>query len=81
MSSTTGSAPSEDLKYKLSNCNLQIEVVQLPESVNQKLNSQLMSGEKISTPMVVTALTNRISLLLLKLLISLYLNRLTILKV
>jgi len=52
MSSTAGSAPTEDLKYKLSNCNMQIEVVQLPESVNQKLNSQLMSGEKISIPMV-----------------------------
>ena len=52
MSSTTGSAPIEDLKYKLSNANLQIEVVQLPESVNQKLNSQLMSGEKVSIPMV-----------------------------
>jgi hypothetical protein len=52
MSSTTGSAPIADLKYKLSNCNMQIEVVQLPESVNQKLNSQLMSGEKVSIPMV-----------------------------
>ena len=50
--SSTGSAPTEDLKYKLTNCNMQIEVVQLPESVNQKLNSQLMSGEKISIPMV-----------------------------
>jgi hypothetical protein len=52
MSSTTGSAPIEDLKYKLSNCNMQIEVVQLPASVNDKLNSQLMSGEKVSIPMV-----------------------------
>jgi len=52
MSSTTGTAPIEDLKYKLSNCNMHIEVVQLPESVNQKLNSQLMSGEKVSIPMV-----------------------------
>ena len=52
MSSTSGAAPTDDLKYKLSNCNMQIEVVQLPESVNQKLNSQLMSGEKVSIPMV-----------------------------
>jgi hypothetical protein len=31
---------------------MQIEVVQLPEFVDQKPNSQLMSGEKISIPMV-----------------------------
>jgi len=43
---------ADDMKYELSNCNMQIEVVQLPESVNQKLNSQLMSGEKNSIPMV-----------------------------
>jgi hypothetical protein len=52
MSSTSGAAPTDDMKYKLSNCNMQIEVVQLPESVNSKLNSQLMSGEKVSIPMV-----------------------------
>jgi hypothetical protein len=50
--SLTSGAPIDDMKYKLSNCNMQIEVVQLPESVNQKLNSQLMSGEKVSIPMV-----------------------------
>jgi hypothetical protein len=50
--SAMGGPPADDMKYKLSNCNMQIEVVQLPESVNQKLNSQLMSGEKISIPVV-----------------------------
>ena len=33
MSSTIGTAPTEDLKYKLSNCNMQIEVVQLATRV------------------------------------------------
>ena len=52
MSSTAGSTPAENLKYKLTNCNMQIEVVHLPESVNQKRNAQLMKGEKASIPMV-----------------------------
>jgi len=52
MSSSEGSAPAEDLKYKSSNCNLQVEVPQLPESVSQKLNAQLMKGEKVSITMV-----------------------------
>jgi len=37
--------------YNLSNTTLQLELVQLPESVNQKLNDQLMSGSKVSIPM------------------------------
>jgi len=48
MSSSEGAAPTEELQYTLYNCNLQVEVVQLPESVSQKLNAQLMKGEKVS---------------------------------
>ena len=38
--------------YELSNCNFQLEVVKLPESVTQKLNAQIMKGDKVSIPMV-----------------------------
>jgi hypothetical protein len=37
--------------YNLSNTTLQLELVQLPESVNQKLNDQIMRGDKVSIPM------------------------------
>jgi hypothetical protein len=36
--------------YTLYDCNLQVEVVQLPESVFQKLNAQLMEREKVYIP-------------------------------
>lgn len=38
--------------YELSNVNFQLEVVKLPESVTQKLNAQIMKGDKVSIPMV-----------------------------
>jgi hypothetical protein len=38
--------------FTLSNPTLQLELVQLPQSVNDKLNAQLMKGDKISIPMV-----------------------------
>ena len=45
------SSDTGGFSYNLSNTALQLELVQLPESVNQKLNDQLMSGDKVSIPM------------------------------
>lgn len=46
------SADTSGATYNISNCILQLELVQLPESINQKLNDQLMRGDKVSIPMV-----------------------------
>ena len=48
----TASDYAGSYNYELSNCNFQLEVVKLPESVTQKLNAQIMKGDKISIPMV-----------------------------
>jgi hypothetical protein len=49
--SGVASTDTGGFSYNLSNTTLQLELVQLPESVNQKLNDQLMSGSKVSIPM------------------------------